>query len=146
MARGYSAVGLHNPKSSCNIGAALRAAWVYRAAMLAVTGRGKKITGNATDTMDPWRNIPVVKTDDLHSVIPHGCVPVAVDIIDGALDLRTYEHPERAFYVFGPEDGTLGMAVTSWCRDVVYVPTRGCMNLAASVNVVLYDRMVKRND
>jgi tRNA C32,U32 (ribose-2'-O)-methylase TrmJ len=27
--------------------------------------------------------------------------------------------------------------------DVVYVPTVGCMNLAASVNVLLYDRLAK---
>ena len=27
---------------------------------------------------------------------------------------------------------------------VVYVPTQGCMNLAASVNVILYDRLAKR--
>jgi tRNA(Leu) C34 or U34 (ribose-2'-O)-methylase TrmL len=26
---------------------------------------------------------------------------------------------------------------------VVYIPTTGCMNLAATVNVVLYDRMAK---
>ncbi|CSB46617.1 RRNA methylase%2C putative [Vibrio cholerae] len=26
---------------------------------------------------------------------------------------------------------------------VVYVPTHGCMNLAATVNVVLYDRLAK---
>lgn len=29
-------------------------------------------------------------------------------------------------------------------RDVVYVPTNGCMNLAATVNVVLYDRAAKQ--
>ena len=33
----------------------------------------------------------------------------------------------------------------SWCRDVVYIPTNGCMNLAACVNVVLYDRLSKSN-
>jgi tRNA(Leu) C34 or U34 (ribose-2'-O)-methylase TrmL len=29
---------------------------------------------------------------------------------------------------------------------VVYIPTTGCMNLAATVNVVLYDRMAKGNN
>lgn len=29
------------------------------------------------------------------------------------------------------------------CRDIIYVPTNGCMNLAATVNVILYDRMAK---
>ena len=34
-------------------------------------------------------------------------------------------------------------AVRAWCTDVVYIPTIGCMNLAATVNVVLYDRLAK---
>src|SRR5690606_30290164 len=72
------------------------------------------------------------------------CVPVAVDLLEGATPLCEYTHPERAFYIFGPEDGTLGKAVTSWCRDVVYIPTNYCMNLAATVNVVLYDRLAKQ--
>jgi tRNA(Leu) C34 or U34 (ribose-2'-O)-methylase TrmL len=38
----------------------------------------------------------------------------------------------------------LDETVTAWCRDRVYVPTRRCLNLAAAVNIVLYDRFVKR--
>jgi hypothetical protein len=44
----------------------------------------------------------------------------------------------------GPENGTLDETVTGWCRDRVYVPTRRCLNLAGAVNIVLYDRLVKR--
>jgi tRNA(Leu) C34 or U34 (ribose-2'-O)-methylase TrmL len=77
-------------------------------------------------------------------MIPFDCVPVAIDLIDGAQPLQEYKHPERAFYIFGAEDATLGDRVLSWCRDVVYIPTKGCMNLAATVNVVLYDRMAKQ--
>jgi tRNA(Leu) C34 or U34 (ribose-2'-O)-methylase TrmL len=76
-------------------------------------------------------------------VIPYDCVPVAVDLVDGAHSLPNYRHPERAFYVFGPEDGTLGKAVIDRCRDKIMVPTRFCMNLAATVNVILYDRLAK---
>lgn len=87
--------------------------------------------------------MPLFQVDDLRSVVPYDCVPVAVDLIDGAIPLNEYEHPERAFYIFGAEDQTLGDRVLSWCRDVAYIPTRSCMNLAATVNVVLYDRCVK---
>jgi tRNA(Leu) C34 or U34 (ribose-2'-O)-methylase TrmL len=139
--RGYAAIGLHNPKTPANVGSVLRAAGCYGAAMVAMTGsRFKKA---ATDTTDQWKHRPLIETQDLRLVIPYDCVPVAVDLIPGALALPDYKHPERAFYIFGPEDGTLGHAVLSWCRDVVYVPTNGCLNLAACVNVVLYDRMVK---
>jgi len=46
-------------------------------------------------------------------------------------------------YIFGPEDGTISQAVIDRADAVVYVPTIGCMNLAATVNVVLYDRLAK---
>ena len=87
--------------------------------------------------------MPLIQVDDLKSIIPYDCVPVAVDLVEGAENLVDFYHPERAFYVFGPEDGTLGEKVLTWCRKRVMVPTMQCMNLAACVNVVLYDRMAK---
>lgn len=141
VTRGFAAIGLDHPKTPANVGSALRACQCYGVSMLAVAGRRFKQA--STDTFKMWRHMPVLEVDDLHLVIPYGCVPVAVDLIPGAIDLTEYEHPERAFYIFGPEDGTLGKRVISWCRDVVYVPTNRCMNLAATVNVVLYDRIAK---
>jgi tRNA(Leu) C34 or U34 (ribose-2'-O)-methylase TrmL len=47
------------------------------------------------------------------------------------------------FNIFGPEDGTISQDVIDRADAVVYVPTNGCMNLAATVNVVLYDRLAK---
>jgi hypothetical protein len=72
-------------------------------------------------------------------------VPVAIELIEGAIALPEYRHPRRAFYIFGSEDGSLKktQAIRSWCKDIVYIPTTGCMNLAATVNVVLYDRLCK---
>ena len=143
--RGFAAIGLDNPKTPANIGSALRAAGCYGASMVALGGpRPRRLHKCPTDTGKVYRHTPVVMTDDLHDVIPYDCVPVAIDLIEGARDLRTYTHPERAFYVFGAEDATLGHRVTDWCRDIVYIPTRDCMNLAACVNVVLYDRFSKR--
>lgn len=94
--------------------------------------------------MKIYRHIPLIRVDDLQSVIPFDCVPVAVDLLPGATPLQNYKHPRSAFYVFGPEDGTLGEKVLSFCRDKIYIPTTGCMNLAATVNVVLYDRLAKQ--
>lgn len=47
-------------------------------------------------------------------------------------------------YLLGPEDGTLPQHVVQQCDSVVFVPTVGSMNLAATANVLLYDRQVKR--
>lgn len=139
--RGYAAVGLHMPKTLANVGSVLRAAHCYGVAMVAQTG--KRYHNASTDTMKAYRHLPLLNVDDLFSVVPHDCVPVAVDILDGARSLVNYRHPERAFYIFGPEDGTLGRAITDRCLDKVFVPTAFCMNLAAAVNVVLYDRAAK---
>lgn len=139
--KGFACIGLDNPKSACNVGSAMRAVGVYNASFLAVSGKRYK-TGS-TDTMKHYRHKPLIQTDNLHSIIPYDCVPVAVDLINDSLSLIEYKHPERAFYIFGAEDATLGHRITSWCRDKIYVPTNGCMNLACTVHVVLYDRLSK---
>lgn len=143
-ARGYAAIALDNPKHGSNVGGAMRAAQVYGAGLIVVSGpRAKAHARHPTDTMKAWRHVPLLLVGDVFEVIPYGCVPVAVEILPGAQPLPSYEHPERAFYIFGGEDATLGRRVTERCRDRVFVPTNGCMNLAATVNVVLYDRMAK---
>jgi tRNA(Leu) C34 or U34 (ribose-2'-O)-methylase TrmL len=141
MSKGYAAVGLHQPKTATNVGAALRAVGVYEAAMLAICGKRFKMA--ATDTNQEFKNTPVFNTLNLKDIIPYNCIPVAVEIVEGAIPLPSYNHPERAFYIFGPEDGAVPNEVLGWCRDIVSIPTKYCMNLAATVNVVLYDRMAK---
>lgn len=139
--RGFSAIGLFHPKNKLNIGSVLRAAGCYGSAFVAASGR--RYSRANTDTLASFRHIPLIQVSDLFSVVPHSCVPVAVDLVDDAQDLVDFVHPERAFYVFGPEDGTLDKEVLSRCTRRVMVSTRHCMNLAAAVNVVLYDRHAK---
>lgn len=144
--RGFAAVGLHMPKTKANVGGIIRAAMCYGAASVAISG--ERIDGRwikaATNTTKGHRHMPVLR-GDLRLLVPYAAVPVAVDLVDDAEPLPTFEHPASAFYIFGPEDGTLGKAILDWCPRRVMVPTRLCMNLAATVNVVLYDRLVKRS-
>jgi tRNA(Leu) C34 or U34 (ribose-2'-O)-methylase TrmL len=140
--RGYCAIGLHKPKTPANIGNVLRAAGCYGVAMVGVSG--SRYRPHETDTLKAWRHMPLIEVDDLQTIVPYDCVPVAVELLPNAKSLQNYHHPERAFYIFGPEDGSLGPDVIKWCRDVVYVPTVFCMNLAACVNVLLYDRIAKQ--
>ncbi len=145
--RGFAAIGLHRPKNGLNVGGVLRAAQCYGAAMVAISGErfeANRVIDSRANILRTERHIPVLRGDDLRDVIPFGCVPVAVDLVDDAIELQNYQHPQRAFYIFGPEDGTLGIKVLSWCRDRVMIPTHNCMNLAATVNVVLYDRLAKQ--
>jgi tRNA(Leu) C34 or U34 (ribose-2'-O)-methylase TrmL len=142
MARGFAAVGLYHPKMDSNVGGVLRAAGCFGAALVAI--EGTRYHKERTDTAKTYRHIPLLHVSSLRDALPYTCVPIAVEIAPNARPIETFVHPERAFYVFGPEDGSLGHEVLSWCRDVVVIPTTQCLNLAAAVNVVLYDRSAKR--
>lgn len=144
-ARGYACIGLDNPKFGVNVGGVLRAASCYGASLI-VIGGGGRFRRESADTTAAHRHIPLLRVEDVLEGVPYDCVPVAVDLLPGATPLHEYVHPERAFYVFGAEDATLGRRITDRCRDAVYVPTASCMNLAATVNVLLYDRCMKRGE
>lgn len=145
MTRGFAAIGLSHPKRAENVGGVLRAAHAYGAAMVAIAGDRSPMgqIKSAPNTSKAHRHMPIMRGIDLRGMIPCGAVPVAVDILDGAIALPNFIHPESAFYIFGPEDGTLGKNILNWCPFRVMIPTQFCMNLAATVNVVLYDRMAK---
>lgn len=145
MTRGFAVVALEGPKFGVNIGGVFRACGNYDAAMM-VVARPRCDLRQASDTMKTIRHKPLLRVEDVFDALPFDCVPVAVDLLPTATPIMEYEHPERAFYIFGAEDQTIGHRITSRCRDVIYVPTRYCMNLAATVNVVLFDRATKRRE
>lgn len=139
---GYAAIGLFNPRDRRNIGAVMRAAFCFGAALVAFSGRRYKV--QRTDTASAHMHIPLLHVEDLRQALPYDCVPVGIELRADATPLPSYAHPANALYIFGPEDGDLGKSVLNWCRDVVYVPTAHSLNLAAAVNIVLYDRLAKR--
>jgi tRNA(Leu) C34 or U34 (ribose-2'-O)-methylase TrmL len=125
----------------------MRAAGCYGVNSVFYTGtRYDRAKPFYTDTQKLYEPRPLINVKELKDTIPLGCVPVAVELVEGAKSLITYKHPACAFYIFGPEDGTLKEEITDFCEDIVYIPTEGCMNLAATVNVVLYDRLAKGDD
>ncbi len=138
-------IGLVDPKSPTNVGAVLRAAGCYQANAVHFTGeRYLRAASFQTDTKNVVERLPLRQVADLREELPAGMRIVCVELAEGAIALPAFEHPEHALYLFGPEDGTLDQALLDAADAVVYVPTVGCMNLAASVNVVLYDRLAKR--
>ena len=124
--------------------------WVGRAGQLAFMAppwwshpRFRAGLKHSTNTMKAYRHMPMLKVEDVFDARPFNTAAVAVDMLEGATPLPEFKHPERAFYIFGAEDATLGARITDKCQFTVMVPARYCMNLAACVNVVLYDRMAK---
>ncbi len=141
---GLVSLGLINPKSATNVASILRAAGCYGASSVFYTGQryGYAKDFNA-DTRQMHKQIPTIGVESLQMAKPRGATPVVVELVEGATPLPEYIHPQNAFYVFGPEDGSVSQSIVDWCQDVVYIPTNGCMNLAATVNVLLYDRLAK---
>ncbi|SMY31504.1 SpoU rRNA Methylase family protein [Photobacterium malacitanum] len=140
-------IGLSNPKSPTNIGAVLRAAGCYKADAVIYTGtRYDKAAKFQTDTKKMAQSIPLSGVESMLDNLPPDMKIVCVDFAEGATLLPHFEHPEKAIYIFGPEDGSISQDVADRADHVVYVPTVGCMNLAASVNVVLYDRLAKQEN
>jgi tRNA(Leu) C34 or U34 (ribose-2'-O)-methylase TrmL len=137
-------IGLTNPKSPANVGAVMRAAGCFQAHAVFYTGiRYDRAARFHTDTRNRTLSIPLQHTDCLLDNVPAGMRVVCVELVEGATALPEFEHPAQALYVFGPEDGTLSQAVVDRADAVVYIPTIGCLNLAATVNVLLYDRLLK---
>lgn len=141
--RGYAAVGLVKPKNRINIGSVLRAASCYEASLIIIEARRNVNLRAATDTHKTWRRVPVITTDNILDTIPYSCVPIAVELVEDARPLPEFIHPQRALYIFGPEDGSIPKQILERCAHTVQIPTFNCMNLAATVNVVLYDRLSK---
>jgi tRNA(Leu) C34 or U34 (ribose-2'-O)-methylase TrmL len=137
-------IGLINPKSPSNVGAVLRAAGCFGVTSISYSGnRLNRALPFNTDTKDNAVNIPLIHKHSVLDHLPDNTKLICVELVEGALPLPSYSHPVNAYYVFGPEDGSISQAIVDKADDVVYVPTQGCLNLAATVNIVLYDRLAK---
>lgn len=151
---GFSVL-LTDPKYPHNVGGALRACHLWGAEHLWWTGirvdqpseglpkKGRRLPRE--ERMRQYRNVEFSRIRDPAEILSPDSVPVAIERRENAEGLAGFVHPENALYVFGPEDGSLGRPTLSWCHRFVCIPTAadGPLNLAAAVNVVLYDRHSK---
>jgi len=141
-------IGLSNPKSPDNVNSVRRAAGNFQVSSIFYTGtrypRAASLNPATTDrSRDVSRNIPVTGVSSLLDIATPDIKVICIEFAEDAIALPDFQHPENALYIFGPEDGNLTQAIIDEADAVVYVPTQGCMNLAATVNVVLYDRLSK---
>lgn len=140
-------LGLINPKDAGNVGSVLRALGCYQADAIFYTGsRYDRTVRHSTDTRNMAERAQMFHVESLLLVknpLAEKTRIVCVELVVGAIPLPEFEHPEHALYVFGPEDGSIPQEIINAADSVVYIPTVGCMNLAATVNVVLYDRLAK---
>ncbi len=122
----------------------MRAAGCYRVDAVFYTGaRFARAAKFSTDTKGVCSQISLTGVATLSEALSNKIAVVCVELVEGSTPLPEFQHPERAIYIFGPEDGTISQDLIDKADAVVYIPTIGCMNLAATVNVVFYDRLAK---
>jgi len=148
MKKSHISLGLINPKSPDNVGSVLRAAANYRVNDVFYTGnRYPRALERSARTVDMsrkiGREIPLSQLNCLIDAVKDDTKVVCIEFAVNASPLPEYQHPDNALYIFGPEDGSIDQEIIDKADAVVYIPTVGSMNLSATVNVVLYDRLVK---
>lgn len=155
-----NAVMLIDPKYAHNVATVLRASAVFGMDALYWTGdrvpapdawpEGSRMPRE--ERMKLYRHVQMEHVRDAARNwmpnMPTTLVPVAVERRECSEGLIDFDHPRNALYVFGPEDGSLPRSVLAGCHRFVRIPAHAEMenvplNLAAAVNVVLYDRMAK---
>lgn len=149
------AIIMHNPKYPHNVGAAVRACSCFDANLIIWSGdrvphpNDTKATANKKyrlpreERMKGYNHVELVNDDYPFNRFSKDVTPVAVEVRDNSEVLPHFVHPENPVYVFGPEDGSIPQIYLKHCQRFLIIPSPFCLNLAAAIYVVLYDRMAK---
>jgi tRNA(Leu) C34 or U34 (ribose-2'-O)-methylase TrmL len=150
-ARGLTpAIALINPRYPHNVGAAVRAASCFGVKQVWFTGNRVSLTPTKKyrlpreERMKGYKDVTLINYDYPFDQFPTGVTPVAVEVRQNSEQLPYFIHPENPLYVFGPEDGSIPKVYLQHCHRFVVIPIAHCANLAASVYMVLYDRLCKQ--
>jgi tRNA(Leu) C34 or U34 (ribose-2'-O)-methylase TrmL len=141
---------LIDPKYVHNVAAAIRAASCFDITRLVWTGFRVDLSGldrlPREERMKGYRDVVWNHdpADKPFRFFAPGVTPVCVELLEKSEPLTTFVHPDNGLYVFGPEDGGVPQAIRGLCHRFVHIPASHCLNLAAALNVVLYDRKAKR--
>lgn len=146
------AIIMYNPKYPHNVGAAVRACSCFDSNLIIFSGdrvslepSGKKgYRLPREERMKGYKHVKLINDDYPFNRFSKDVVPVAVEVRENAEVLPHFIHPENAVYVFGPEDGSIPQIYLKHCQRFLVIPSPFCLNLAAAINVVLYDRKAKK--
>lgn len=137
-----------DPKYAHNVGAAIRACSCFGVKSLVWTGErvnpAKYERLPREERMKGYKRVEFRNHQRPFELFPKDCVPVCVEVFESSEPLTTFDHPEDAVYVFGPEDGRVPQVVRRLCHRFVHIPAHFCLNLSAAINVVLAHRVMSR--
>ena len=137
-----------DPKYPHNVAAAIRACACFEVKSPVWTGervnpaKYSRLPGE--ERMKGYKHVDFRNDERPFELLPKDCVPACVEVFESSEPLTTFDHPESAVYVFGPEDGRVPQVIRRLCHRFVHIPAHFCLNLSAAINVVLAHRLMSR--
>ena len=142
LPRGYFAIGAERISKALNLGNLMRSAHGFGAAFTFTIGADYQALEARADTSKGRQHLPHYSCASVAELaLPEGCRVVGVELLEDAIDLPSFRHPQRAAYVLGPERGTLSPELLARCDWVVRIPSSFCVNVAMAGAIVMYDRV-----
>ena len=141
--RGYFGIGAQGISKPMNLGNLIRSAHAFGASFVFLVDAHYTIGSALSDTSQAEAQLPLYRFASVEElVLPGRCLLIGVELLDEAVELPSFRHPQNAAYVFGPERSSLSPEMVARCDHVVKIPTRFCINLAVAGAIVMYDRML----
>ncbi len=140
--RGYFAIGAERISKPMNFGNLMRSAHAFGAKFFFTVAAHPRAFEAKSDTSKAFHRLPVYRwASPKEIVLPERCKLIGIELVEGATDLPSFQHPLYAAYILGPELGMLSDEVLSQCDHVVKIPTAFCINVAMAGAIVMYDRV-----
>lgn len=144
--RGYFGLGVEGISKTHNVGNLIRSAHAFGASFVFAIAPAVDLRKlYQADTSQTHHHVPFYRFDSVEALtLPRDCRLIGVELLDDAVDLPSFRHPERAAYVLGPERGSLSPALIERCDFTVRIPTAFCVNVGVAGAILMYDRLISR--
>lgn len=144
--RGYFAIGVEGISKPMNAGNLFRTAHAFGASFVfAIAPAVDMRAVHRADTSAGSGHVPLYEYPSVAALtLPKDCQLVGVELMEDAVDLPSFRHPDRAAYVLGPERGSLSDALLDRCDFTVKIPMKFCVNVGVAGAILMYDRLVQR--
>ncbi len=139
---GYFGIGMYKPKREMNLGGLLRSARSFGANFVFTIGARWPVQSSS---IKGERDVPVFYFETLEQFIasiPVNAELICVEQVEGAEDLRFFQHPRQAIYLLGSEDTGVPPSLMRKHRNI-FIPSRGSLNVASAGTIIVYDRLLK---
>lgn len=142
--RGFFGIGVEGIHKPGNVGNLVRSAHAFGASFFFTVTPAVDVQGiRMTDTSEAFAHLPYYEYDSVETMdLPKGCQLVAVELVEGAVELPSFRHPLSAAYILGPEMGNVSPAMLEKCDHVIKIPMQFCINVGVAGAIVMYDRLI----